>query len=324
MAASVVTVEADGPSPNDVEVISVPPSPPRSRLARMRSKLRLRGRFTASDLTTFKWTHILFLLNTTAIILWSVLLAGCRTPSLHNLALLTLSYNPAPSPSPSPLQPNPSLSGALLALATPSNATRLRAIAVGFTATCAHLPPDAWTCGADLSATTVTLPADSDPLNLLWIAEQYRTGIAWYGLTIIAIALTGIATTLLTLGILWTPDADNRSGSDEGGSRASSGSERRFPTKRPWAEVFARPIFVLMGLAFLVSFISAIWQHMASAATLTLVTALTYDTVEGGVGGAAMALAWVGALLALVSVLGTLLSILSRQMIDEIDTRSND
>ncbi|KAK3343650.1 Ca2+ regulator and membrane fusion protein Fig1-domain-containing protein [Lasiosphaeria hispida] len=321
MTASIPAAENDGPAPNTAEIISDTRDPPRrSRLARIKSKLKLRRRFTAADLTSFQWTHILFLLNITAITLWSLLLASC-TPSLRSIALLTLSYKPSPTPSPSPLQSNPDLVATFLSLtSTPANATvRLRAIAVGFTSTCLHLAPDAWTCGPDLSAVAADLAAGSDPLNLLWVVEQYRTGIAWYGLIIVAMVLTGIATVLLALGILRSED--EAGDASENGSRASSSARS---VKRPWSEAFARPIFALMGLAFLVSFISAVWQHMASAATLTLVTALTYDTVEGSVGGTAMAFAWVGALLALSSVLGTLLSIVSRRIIDDYERSRDD
>ncbi len=61
----------------------------------------------------------------------------------------------------------------------------IREINVGFTSACVKLTTGPWLCGTDLTELVVDLKRTpgSDPLNILWLAENFRTGILWYGLT---------------------------------------------------------------------------------------------------------------------------------------------
>jgi hypothetical protein len=52
--------------------------------------------------------------------------------------------------------------------------------------------------------------------------------------------------------------------------------------------------FSINSLAFLLSFITVLWQHLGTATTYALAKALSYDIIDFSVGAGAMALGWVG------------------------------
>jgi hypothetical protein len=67
----------------------------------------------------------------------------------------------------------------------------------------------------------------------------------------------------------------------------------------------------LILVAALFSLVAALWQHLSSAATATMVNTLTYGAVSGTVGAGAMALAWVATGVLFVPVIGLLMMIMS-------------
>lgn len=67
----------------------------------------------------------------------------------------------------------------------------------------------------------------------------------------------------------------------------------------------------VIALASLFAFVSILWQHIASSATATMIQSLSYGTVTGHVGTAAMALGWVGVFLSVLVTIGLLIMILS-------------
>lgn len=74
----------------------------------------------------------------------------------------------------------------------------------------------------------------------------------------------------------------------------------------------------LFALAFLLSFITVLWQHLGSAATYTLVKTLTYDTIDASVGAGAMALGWVGVGCTGVVTIGLLIMLLSIRIMNSM------
>lgn len=72
------------------------------------------------------------------------------------------------------------------------------------------------------------------------------------------------------------------------------------------------------GLSSMFALTAALWQHVASAATTSLVGALSHGEVVGHVGPAATALAWLGfGLTAIVTIAVTVL-LLSIQLLDRL------
>lgn len=66
-----------------------------------------------------------------------------------------------------------------------------------------------------------------------------------------------------------------------------------------------------LAISILFCFISVLLQHVASAAGSAMVEALSYGTVNGKVGPAAMVLGWAGELLYLISAAGVIVMTLA-------------
>lgn len=111
------------------------------------------------------------------------------------------------------------------------------------------------------------------------------------------VALTSIAILLLATFPGWHEEED-----DEGSER----EVKPFPS---------RPIsYAALGIISISSifmFVSVFWQHIGSSAGATMAEALSYGTVNGHVGPAAMTLGWIGVLFSFIVAIGLLVMILS-------------
>ena len=92
-----------------------------------------------------------------------------------------------------------------------------------------------------------------------------------------------------------------------------SGEVKPFPSR---GSSFLTTLLVAIASGFM--FVSMLWQHIASAAAVSMVSTLTYGSVEGHVGAAATTLGWVAVLLQLVSCAGLIIMILSISALSEI------
>lgn len=73
----------------------------------------------------------------------------------------------------------------------------------------------------------------------------------------------------------------------------------------------ARAVLAILAVASCLTFVSILWQHISSSTAAVMGHSLTYGTVKGHVGSAAMILGWGGVSLGLVSTMGILIMILS-------------
>lgn len=95
-----------------------------------------------------------------------------------------------------------------------------------------------------------------------------------------------------------------------------SGSEREvkpFPS-RP----VSYAVFYALAIAFAFGFVSALWQHINSSSTASMVETLTYGVVSGHVGPAAMALGWIAVGLIGIAALGMIVMIMSISLIRKL------
>lgn len=136
----------------------------------------------------------------------------------------------------------------------------------------------------------VVRATDADPLNLLWAAKQFHDGTIFSGLIFISIIFSCASFLLLTTFPGWILDED------------SMGSEREVKlfTSRPVCLV----ALACTAIAAIFSFISALWQHLSAAATISIVKAFGYGYVNGHVGTIAMVFGWGGIALMAVTMLG--------------------
>jgi hypothetical protein len=252
--------------------------------------------------------HVLMLIALSTIILWSILLAGCTSYSLKDITLFSLSYRQETdiAPSGNPLQLNPHVGDTFAGLVRNGSSTRIQQVNVGFMAICLKLHAGTWICGTSAQDMVNGLAggAATDPLNLIYIAETARSKVLFFGLLFVAIIFNFFGIVLLATFPGWHEEED------------SDGSVREvkpFPS-RPvsmWALGF-------FSFALLLSFVTVLWQHLASAAAYTLAKTLTYDTIDAGVGAGAMALGWVGVGCSGVVTMGMLIMILSIRLLDTI------
>ncbi|KAI1409326.1 Ca2+ regulator and membrane fusion protein Fig1-domain-containing protein [Hypoxylon sp. FL1857] len=245
--------------------------------------------------------HILMVLNVLAIVLWSILLAGCSSSNgLRNVYLLSLSYKPqSTTPLTDPLQVNPSIGGTFSNALSRSNST-IQQINISHMSICVELISETWICGSNAQDLVNDIKGDpqSDPFNLVWAADRFQNESIFYPLIFIAIIFTFISTLLLATFPGWQEETNSETGSDR--------EIKPFPS-RP----VSNTALGLSSLAAVLSFVSVFWQHIASACALTLFETLTYGTIEVHVGTAAMICGWFGFGMICITSLGLIILVLS-------------
>jgi Ca2+ regulator and membrane fusion protein Fig1 len=74
-----------------------------------------------------------------------------------------------------------------------------------------------------------------------------------------------------------------------------------------------------VAISSILSFISLLWQHVASAVAATATENLSYGSVKSHVGASAMVLGWVGVALIMVVTIGLLAMVLSIRLLAELE-----
>ncbi|KAL3421141.1 hypothetical protein PVAG01_07586 [Phlyctema vagabunda] len=254
--------------------------------------------------------HVLMMLLAVVIIVFSIILAGCTSSnSLTNVYLLSISYlNSTTAPEPNPAQVNTNASTTFSNLTNANNGTHLE-VRAGYMGLCISQNVGVWLCSGSATALANLVKAQGvavsggDPLNLIWIASKFRNEIVFNGLIFTAIPLAFITILLLATFPGWHVEED-----DEGSER----EVKPFPS-RPVSQA----ALAIVAVSSIFMFVSVFWQHIASSTGATMVQTLSYGTVKGHVGLAAMILGWVGVLLSLIVTVGLLVMILSIRILSE-------
>jgi hypothetical protein len=120
--------------------------------------------------------HVLMILIAVAIILLSLLLAGCSSssPLIPDIFLLSLYYqNYQAVPDTAQVDYN-----VATAIANIAGSASLQA-RVGYFGICVNPDGGSWLCSNNATALAKEVSVDQDPLNLIWLAGQFKDMIVF-------------------------------------------------------------------------------------------------------------------------------------------------
>ncbi|KAJ9656236.1 hypothetical protein H2198_005087 [Neophaeococcomyces mojaviensis] len=221
--------------------------------------------------------HVLMILIAIAIVLLSLLLAGCSStsPLIPGIYLISIYYQPY-APVFSTVQVDPGVTTAIANIVGNANLN----VRVGYFGICIQEGGGAFMCNQNATALADLVTVDQDPLNLIWVASTFKDAIVFPYLIIIAIILAFLTFLLLATFPGWhtTTTADG-----------SEHEVKPFPSRAvsqvALATIFIASVFVL---------VSVMWQHTAAVAASQVAQDLGNGSVKSGVGTSAMVLGWFG------------------------------
>jgi hypothetical protein len=263
------------------------------------------GRLTypclAGTIPFLGYHHVLMILIAVAIILLSLLLAGCSSssPLIPDIFLLSLYYQ-GYTATPATSQVNYNVHTALENIAGDA---RLAA-RVGFFGICISPDGGGWLCSNNATALANEIDVDQDPLNLIWLAEQFKDMIVFPYLIIIAIIFAFVCLLLLATFPGWHDEV----GSDDG-DREVKPFPSRAVSQVAVSIIFIASVFVL---------VSVLWQHTASVAASVIAQDFGNGVVKSGVGTSAMVLGWFSFTLLIIVTIGLLVMIISIKVLKSI------
>lgn len=245
--------------------------------------------------------HVLMIFIAIAIILLSLLLAGCSSTSvlIPDIYLISLYYQQFP-PVFSPVQVDPGVTTAIANIVGNADLN----VRVGYFGICIQAGGGGWMCNQNATALADLVSVDTDPLNLIWVASTFKDAIVFPYLLIIAIVLA-----FLTFVLLATFPGWHTTTSSDGSEHEVKPFPSRAVSQVALATIFIASVFVL---------VSVMWQHTAAVAASTIAQDFGNGSVRSGVGTAAMVLGWFGFGLLVVVTLGLLVMILSIQLLDRL------
>ncbi|KAI9902044.1 hypothetical protein N3K66_003861 [Trichothecium roseum] len=238
--------------------------------------------------------HVLMILIAVAIILLSLLLAGCSSsspliPSIFLLSLYYKSYEAVPDTA----QVDYNVHTAMSNIAGDAH---LQA-RVGYFGICINPDGGSWLCSNNATALAKEVNIDQDPLNLIWLAAQFKDMIVFPYLIIIAIVFAFICFILLATFPGWHEETDS-----EGSERDVKPFPSRAVSQVALAIIFIASVFVL---------VSVLWQHTASVAASVIAQDFGNGVVKSGVGTSAMVMGWFSFTLLIIVTIGLVVMILS-------------
>ncbi|EEU46278.1 uncharacterized protein NECHADRAFT_38852, partial [Fusarium vanettenii 77-13-4] len=243
--------------------------------------------------------HVLMILIAIAIILLCesqqpLLLAGCSSssPLIPDIFLLSIYYK-SYTAKPDTAQVDYNVHTAIENIAGDA---RLQA-RVGYFGICINPDGGSWLCSNNATALAKEVDVDQDPLNLIWLAAQFKDMIVFPYLIIIAIIFAFVCLLLLATFPGWHEEVDS-----EGSDREVKPFPSRPVSQIALALIFIAAIFVL---------VSVLWQHTASVAASVIAQDFGNGAVKSGVGTSAMVLGWFSFALLIVVTIGLLIMILS-------------
>jgi len=244
---------------------------------------------------------MLMILIAVAIILLSLLLAGCSSssPLIPGIFLLSLYYKEYEAV-PDTAQVDYNVHTAIANIAGDAH---LQA-RVGYFGICINPDGGAWLCSNNATALANEVAVDQDPLNLIWLAAQFKDMIVFPYLIIIAIVFAFICFILLATFPGWHEEEDS-----EGSERDVKPFPSRPVSQIALAIIFISSIFVL---------VSVLWQHTASVAASVIAQDFGNGSVRSGVGTDAMVLGWFSFALLIVVTIGLLVMILSIRVLSDM------
>jgi hypothetical protein len=231
----------------------------------------------------------------------ALLLAGCSSsspliPDIFLLSIYYKHYTAVPDTAQVDYNVNQAISNIV-------GSAHLQA-RVGYFGICINADGGSWTCSNNATSLAKYISVDQDPLNLIWLAGQFKDMIVFPYLIIIAIIFAFICLLLLATFPGWHEEED------------SEGSEREikpFPS-RPVSQIALSIIFV----ASIFVLVSVLWQHTASVAASIIAQDFGNGSVRSGVGTSAIVMGWFSFALLIIVTIGLLVMILSIRVLTEL------
>jgi len=225
----------------------------------------------------FGFNHILILFTIIPIVLISLLLAGCTYSStMADIFLISFSYTRTTSKYQQP-QFNPNISSTFASIAGDAQLE----VRVGYFGLCIRQMNESWLCSNNAAFASLSGKNESlDPLNLIWMASQFKNNVAFSGLEFIAIGFAAISIIILISFNTWNNESDDSS---------SELYRQPFPSARKM-----KVTWILLLLSSMCAFATALWQHVASEAVASSTRDFGYGSIESGLGLNAIVLGWTG------------------------------
>ncbi|KAL1303220.1 hypothetical protein AAFC00_006637 [Neodothiora populina] len=245
--------------------------------------------------------HVLMILIAIAIILLSLLLAGCSSssPLIPGIFLIDFYYN-SYTPTYDPAQVDPGVTAAIANIVGQAHLE----VRVGYFGICIASDDGNFLCSNNATLLAQQVSIDQDPLNLIWVANTFKDSVVFPYLIIVAIIMAFVTFILLATFPGWH-EIPNEDGSDYDLKPFPS----RFVAQLSLAFIFFASVFVL---------VSVLWQHTASVAAAQVAQDLGNGSVRSGVGTSAMVLGWFGFALLILVTIGFLLMIVSIHVLDRM------
>ncbi|EFW17412.1 conserved hypothetical protein [Coccidioides posadasii str. Silveira] len=229
--------------------------------------------------------HVLMGITIFPIIFASILVAGCTSTDLSNVYLLSLSYNTVGNNGTSyldPTQVNENMASTISHVVGTNASYPSLEVRTGYLGMCLKQATDLWICArsaealASLVKSRAGNSSHNDPLNLIWTAKTFKDKLVFNGFIFASIPLLLVCILILAVFPNWLEDPDEE---DQ--------YIKPFPPAR-----LVKVLMVLTPITSLLALLSAFWQHISSSAGVTMVEILSYGTVTGNIGVAAMVLGW--------------------------------
>ncbi|OJD16064.1 hypothetical protein AJ78_03737 [Emergomyces pasteurianus Ep9510] len=187
-----------------------------------------------------------------------------------------------------------------LTTGTRNSATSLE-IRTGYFGHCMKQNTGLWVCARNAEPLANVIKDQKmpniDPLNLVYMSGTFKDKMIFSGLIFASIPFLFVCFLLLATFPTWSDGVD--SGSSEGQVKA-------FPSR-----MVSRIATILVGLASLLSLVSVFWQHISTAASVTMHEELYYGVVKGHIGVVAMVLGWGSVSAAFLATIGLIVMIVS-------------
>ncbi|KAK2806906.1 hypothetical protein FQN51_005706, partial [Onygenales sp. PD_10] len=243
-----------------------------------------------------------------------ILLAGCTSPNLSDVYLLSLSYNTDSnrysSPYYEPVQYNLNMSRTFTYLAREDGHAHPLEIRAGFLGLCMKRSTTTssayWFCSphAQVLLDGIKEPGSTitDPLNLIWISQKFKDRVVFSGLTIASIPFMLLCFFALSSFPGW----------DHVISINGENRHIKFSPAKP--AIYTAMFFAWISSLFV--FLAVFGQQVLSSAGVALINDLSYGTIEAHTGPTAMGLGWGAMICTLFVFFGVLLIIISIAVLD--------
>ncbi|KAF4556142.1 Hypothetical protein D9617_1g080170 [Elsinoe fawcettii] len=250
--------------------------------------------------------QLLMILIAIAIVLLSLLLAGCTSssPLIPDIFLIDFFYE-SYTPEYDPTQVNPGVTAAIANIVGDA----MLEVRVGYFGLCITPDGSSFLCSNNATLLAEQISIDQDPLNLIFIANTFKNDVVFPYLIIVAIIFAFFVFLVLATFPTWREERDMN-----GSTVDVKPFPNRFAAQIALALSFIAAVFVL---------VSVLWQHTASVAAAQVAQDFGNGSVKSGVGTAAMVLGWFGFALLILVTTALVVIVISISVLDRLTDSSS-